>query len=200
MSSSPSPLSRPRLWAARLALLVACAGSVATSPTLPWVTTEHQGAPLTLRTESPTVTRHLRVRLSTRKQPAQPINLGLEAAVTATWRPDSPTSSLSLKPRLRARLVLPPGSASSPDWTEPSEFNRSGSGLPEEQARLYPSAQSFGECTLAQECEWSIALELELQPQGAVGAVDVNWTFQANVGIVDSTEPPEDIDVEISEE
>src|SRR5690242_19452449 len=64
-STAPS-VPRYRRWAVHLAIVVACIGSVATSPsaTSPQVIAEYEGPPLGLTTRATTATRHFKVRVS----------------------------------------------------------------------------------------------------------------------------------------
>lgn len=202
MRTSPE-MKKPshlRCWSARLALFVACVASVATSAIDPTVSTEHPGTPLTLRTDAPSATRHFRIRVSTQRPPiAQPIALDVQANIAAAWRPDAPESPLT--PVLSARMTVTPGpDDADSDGTSQTDFQS----VQNHEAWLYPHAFSREHCKLEQlesECVWHATLKLEVDPRGTVGAIPLTWSLLASLGpIGSSTEPPEGLVVEITEE
>lgn len=195
--SKPSSSSVPRIhhWAARLALLVACIGSVATSPSHPpemdQEEQEHEGTPLTLSTESPKATRHLRLQFSTNEPSSKTVQFNLVANSSTRWKPDEPASSL--EPRFRLRMTMEPPPEGSPGWNQPVWFEGN-----EGTGRQYASVATGGECKLDQVCEWSVPLEFELVPNGTAGTAEVEWTVRVWAS-TPKGEMPEGFTVQLSE-
>jgi hypothetical protein len=194
---SPSAPFRP--WATRLSLLVACVASLATSYSDSSAVAQLEGKPLTLRTDAPTATRHLRVQISAPEPSAQSFAVNLTPVITATWKPDAVTSSPS--PLIRARLLV---HDEHDGWSPLTEFSAASSpDLPSASSATLklPEAFFIRECTVTRDCEWSIPLEIELQPRGAAGAVDVQWSVSVEVSndVQKSGDYIEDLAVTITE-
>ena len=194
--SKPSvpPAPRHLRWAARLTLLVASLGAVATSPaSSPDVFSEYEGPPLSLTTEAPTATRHFKVRVFAEEHSFNQVEVELTAQVTARWRPADPSSTV--KPWLLARLYMPPEPNPGPGKGEVLTL-----GEPGQQVTMRTHTTSLSDCKLGQECEWSVPLEFELQPNATAGTGDVEWKMMAAARAVDTTTLPKGFTVQISEQ
>ncbi|MCY1043276.1 hypothetical protein OV208_18310 [Corallococcus sp. bb12-1] len=198
--ASPSPVlevppppatsgSRGRFWAARLVLFVACASVVATSQaTSPDVDSkELVGAPLSLTTEAPKASRRLLIRASAPKPPSKRAEGEVSVRVTARWIPADPSQTVS--PWLKVMLsedADSSGAVSSGILTAGTPLTLEGSGY------LSP------DCELKDSCEWSRHVNFEFQANAAAGTVELEWTAQAHVRVVDTSSVPDGFTVDIS--
>jgi hypothetical protein len=181
------PTSRARAWAARLTLLVACLGTVATSPPRsPSVTAGHEGAPVSLSTSAPRATRPIKIRV-TMEEDAEAIEGHLTVNLTARWTPTDPASPE--RPWLRAGLFDEDGT-----WAEATVLEAGAtSALPEVNRSLFT-------CTpTARTCEWDQTLHLELQPDVGQGTAEVAWSAEAWMYADNTDELPKGFKVEVSE-
>ena len=186
----PSPGSRSfRRWAARLTLLVACIGTVATSKVAsPPITAEYQGETLRLTAASPTATRRVVIRASA-KDSSDTVGGDSSVELVAHWRTTTP--SPTDKPSLRVR------------WRHQEDDNKQGTthvlDAPGQASPLYDGEFLTGRCELDENCEWPLVLDVEAQGVAGEDVVEVDWKVIANVEIWDKTEQPEGFQVHISE-
>ncbi|CAM3207047.1 hypothetical protein G4177_34325 [Corallococcus sp. ZKHCc1 1396] len=189
-SSSPQG-SRARFWAARLVLLVACASVVATSqPTSDDVfSNEHVGEPLRLTTEAPRVTRRLVVRASAPKPPSKQAEGELVVRARARWTPADPGQTVN--PWLKVILTQGTNSTSGPRASAVLE--------PGETSTVEGNTILFSDCNLQSACVWTVDVTFEVQANVGAGTVELDWTAQAGVRVVDTDEVPKGFSVSVSE-
>ncbi|MCY1046149.1 hypothetical protein OV208_32860 [Corallococcus sp. bb12-1] len=166
MSGTTQSPSRPRRWAARLALLVACAGSVATSKAaMPPVSSERLSmGPVRLSAQTPRATKPFLIRV-TAEQSSQLLDGHVHVAVTADWKPVDParTTGPWFRPSLTREGAVP-GPGPSLPLTEPGK------------PVGHDMTESFAaECELkaGKACEWRVDLHLEIAADAPPGTVDV---------------------------
>lgn len=177
--SDPSP-PRLRRWAASLVLVVACLGTVATSqPRSPSVSSEHAGAPLTLRTTDSRATRQLIVQLSSEERSAHLAMLNMEVELTARWRPADPSNPVT--PWLRAQVNVNQERFGEGSFVALEQPGR------EVRMRVPSGAAS---CSFDQFCEWTAQIEFELQANAVDGAVDLEWKAVAESHLEGTDELP----------
>lgn len=198
LPSPPSPsFSRGQRWAARLALLVACIGSVATSkPSSPLVSAEVKGQPLLLTKASPTAVRHIRIQVSEDKPSSRQLDLNLDANVFMKWTSDSPNRAAT--PVFRARLVPPSDFKSSPSWTQSYGHGDDVNGPASAQTDLSVSTV-FLECKPGSTCDWSLTLEIELTANDT-NTAQVEWDLTAFTSVMEREELPAGFNVSVTEE
>lgn len=186
--SSIPPIRR---WAARILLLMACIGSVATEPALPpYFEEEVQGQPLTLTQARPTAQRRLRIQVSEDRPSPRQLGLMLSTRFTARWLPEAPDSTAV--PSLRVRLIPPPGFDGGA-WEAPlHRLERDTSGS------LGASASALA-CTPQSDCEWSATLEFELLTHEP-GSVEVEWTAFVDTRLPEGTKWPAGFQLSLTEE
>lgn len=192
------PVSRPRFWATRLLLFVACVSVVATSQSVSEdvVSEEHVGAPLSITTEAPKAVRRLVVRASASKRSSDEPEAEVAARVTARWRPSDPSQTAS--PWFQVSLV-----DTANDYGVGQKRGVLTAGEPvtvdvEPHAAL-SSPMHAPRCELDKGCEWSVDLIIEVQPNAAPGTVELEWTAQARARVVGSSSAPEGFTVNVSE-
>ncbi|WNG23688.1 hypothetical protein F0U62_06350 [Cystobacter fuscus] len=194
-STTPS-VPRYRRWAVHLAIVVACIGSVATSPsaTSPQVIAEYEGPPLGLTTRATTATRHFKVRVSVQEQSFDRVELLLRAQVTARWSPTDPNNHET--PWLLTRLYIPSDNDSGPG---PGRGEVLILGKPNQPLTVEPLTSDSSECKTDQGCEWTVPLEFELLPHAAEGSVEVEWKVTAEAYAEGATTLPKGFTVQVSE-
>ncbi|NBD12321.1 hypothetical protein [Corallococcus silvisoli] len=187
------PVSRPRFWATRLLLFVACVSVVATSEPVSEnvLSEEYVGAPLSISTEAPKAVRRLIVRASAPKPPSKEVEAEMTARVTARWRPTDPSQTAS--PWLRVSLV-----DTSNDYAIGSKLGVLTEAEPV-TVEVEPSTNLSTYCELDEGCEWSVDLTLEVQPNAAPGTVELEWTTQARARVVGTSSTPKGFTVTVSE-
>ncbi|RKG93896.1 hypothetical protein [Corallococcus terminator] len=166
MSGTTQSPSRLRHWAARLALLVACAGSVATSKaTMAPVSSGRLSiGPVRLSAQTPRVTKPFLIRV-TAEQPSQLLDGHVHVVVTAHWKPVAPTHTTGpwFRPSLTQEGAVPGPGPSLP---------LTGLGKPVG----HDMTEHFAaECALkaGTACEWRVDLHLETAADAPPGTVDV---------------------------
>lgn len=192
------PVSRPRFWATRLLLFVACVSVVATSQSVSEnvLSEEYVGAPLSITTEAPKAVRRLVVRASATKRSSDDVEAEVTARVTARWRPSDPSQTAS--PWFRVSLIDVAN-----DDAVGGKLGVLTAGEPvtvdvEPHAPLsFPNLSS--RCELDDGCEWSVDLAIEVQPNAAPGTVELEWTAQARARVVGSSSAPKGLTVNVSE-
>lgn len=190
LSHEAAPSFRLRHWASRLALIVASVGVVATSQAVSDdVSSEpYSGAPLILTTEAPKTRIPLVTRVTASKSPNKSAEAELRVRVVATWTPADPSEAVS--PWFRAVLTL----------NESESGSQSGGVLVAGQPVVMEAhAYLFPDCKMGTSCEWPTSLDLELQPNTAVGTVAVEWTATALARVVDTSSTPKGFTVTVSE-
>ena len=193
-ATTPS-VPRYRRWAAHLALVVACIGSVATSPTPlpPQVNSEYAGPPLGLTTQAPTATRHFKVRVSVQEKSFDRVEVLLRAEVTARWSPTDPNSHE--KPWLLTRMYIPSDNDSGPG---PGRGEVLILEKPDQPMTVATLTSDSSECKTDQGCEWTVPMEFELLPLAAEGSVAVEWKVTAEAYAVGATTLPKGFTVQVS--
>ncbi|WNG14208.1 hypothetical protein [Cystobacter fuscus] len=193
---STAPVPRYRRWAAYLALVVAGIGSVATSPpSSPMVSSEYEGSPLTITTQAPTTTRHLKVRVTAEDYSFDRAEVSVTAQVTARWTPADP--SHTEKPWLLTRLYVPSEDYSGPG---PGHGQVLVLGEPGQPVSLQTYTGGTSECKPDQGCEWTVPLEFELQPNATEGSVEVEWKVTAEAYVEGTNDLPKGFTVQVSEQ
>lgn len=184
-----SPRARLRSWAARLVLLMACAGTVATSQPLSddVLSNEFVGEPVRITTAAPKATRRVIVRASSTKPPDNSVEGELTARVTARWIPDDPAQTTA--PWLRVS-VSEEEVGSGWNGSTVLEVGR--------PATLEVFGHIPGGCELNTGCEWPMNVGFELQPDAVPGTVELEWTAQATVRVVDTSDVPKGFTVSVS--
>ncbi|MFP2928702.1 hypothetical protein ACLESO_26600 [Pyxidicoccus sp. 3LG] len=183
---------RFRAWAARLVLVVACLGTVATSaPRSPSVTAEYAGGWLSVSTGSPPATRHVVVRVTISEELEQGHlegTLFLEA--TARWTPTDATRPE--RPWLRGALS--------------DDFDTVGVGRevvlePGVEQVVLPSEEVYlGSCKPTNRvCEWTGRVDFELQPGVGEGTAEVEWKVKAEMFADNNDDLPKGFRVEVLE-
>ncbi|RYZ38577.1 MAG: hypothetical protein EOO71_23400 [Myxococcaceae bacterium] len=183
------PGSRVRFWAARLVLLTACASVVATSQaTSPDVDSEKfEGAPLRLTTDAPRVTRPLVVRASAPKPVSKWVAGDMAVQATARWIPADPAQAVS--PWLKLIITDEAGGAASTT----SVILTAGTPVAlEGRGALSP------DCEMGASCEWTPNVNFEVQANAVPGTVELEWTAQAHVHVVDTSSVPDGFSVSVS--
>ncbi|MHA7633814.1 hypothetical protein [Corallococcus sp. M7] len=190
LSREASPKPGLRHWATRLILWVACASVVATSGVTSGdvVSESYTGAPLTLTTEAPKLTRPVTVKVKVPKSPARTAEAELTVEVMARWTPADPTQTT--QPWLRVSLSRAGESFAWPAHSVVLETGREV--VARTVAYLDPS------CELGTECEWATELTVELQPDAA-GTVELEWTGVARARVLDTSDIPMSMTVSVSE-
>ncbi|MFP2896509.1 hypothetical protein [Corallococcus sp. 4LFB] len=187
--TTPSP--RLRHWASRLALLVACASVVATSraTSADMFSEPYTGKPVHLTTEAPKVTIPLVLLATASESPDKQAEAELTVLVTARWTPAEASQTAS--PVFRAVLHESGSKFSGWERSTPLEVTDS----------VTMEVRMFFErdCKMGQRCEWTTNLDLELQPNGAVGTVEVVWTATGSAHVVDTSSTPGNFKVIVSE-
>ncbi|WP_434381182.1 hypothetical protein [Melittangium boletus] len=198
-----SAIPPKRLWAVRLAVLVAGLGSIATSMALPPVSaqTTFDGKPFLIRSEAPMATRTFRLELSQKEDKPHRMEVRLDGQLEVHWRQDDP-SVQSASTLVRARVSVAGAEGAVSPWSESMPLLAT---KPGEAARpttlllnTFPSS-----CELSSTCEWRGTLEVELVPNGVPGVAEVAWklTSQATENTNEGKdEPLEGIELRITEE
>jgi hypothetical protein len=190
-------LSPGRLWAARLTLLLACIGSIATSKASSPVTSwEVPLTPLTLSRESPKAVRHLRIEVTEQKPSSRLLDLHLRTELTARWTPDSPNQTLA--PTLRARMLAPPDFESDSQWM-PSYGGEASEGRPATGQVVVSASRMSLECKPDPTCAWTLTLEVERQANDP-GTVTVEGKDRVELSVLDQDALPPGLQVNITEE
>jgi hypothetical protein len=188
---TPTPGSRLRRWTAHLTLLVACIGTVATSPPRsPPVTAEHAGPTLRLTAQSPRATRDLIVRISA-EDSSSVVEGETWLEFTPRWQTTDPTRAG--KPSLRVLLALEGADGPMAGDTFPLE-------APGGQEPFQASYNSLPHgCRLDQPCEWKAVLEVEALGELGEDVVEVDWTAFVIAFVRDTDDMPAGFTVHISE-
>ncbi|MBN8233247.1 hypothetical protein JYK02_37605 [Corallococcus macrosporus] len=186
-----APHSRLRHWASRLALLVACAGVVATSrATSADVASEpYTGKPVYLTAETPKATIPLVMVATASKSPDKQAEAEMKVLVTARWTPAD--AGQTVRPVFRAVLREGGNDFSGPEGSSPLGETDS--------VTLEVHTYLSRDCTMGQRCEWTTDLDFELQPNGATGTVEVVWTATGSAHVVDTSSTPKGFKVVVSE-
>lgn len=174
------PPSRARFWAARLALLVACVGSVATSYSFD-ASAEYEEPPQRLTPEQPTLTRTLVAQVSVDEEFDVTTSLSLMTSLTVTWAPSDPArqDKPKLRVKLRARDAANAG---------PGEFR---------EADITQSPQTvdlFNTLSFTQsdpDFEQFLDLSVELLPGAPPGTLEVAWKAKAQANTSAALASPE---------
>ncbi|WP_157758262.1 hypothetical protein [Cystobacter fuscus] len=165
---------------------------MATSVASPAVVSEYEGPPLHLTTQAPTTTRHLKVRLTSEEYSFNLAEVSLTAQLTVRWKPTDPNRTE--KPRFLMRLYVQPDHYGA-DVAEVLVLEEPGQPMTLQTYR-YMSP----ECKPEQDCEWTIPMELELQPNAAEGSVDVEWKVTAEASAKGTSTLPKGFTVHVSEQ
>ncbi len=185
-SPTPSP-SRLRRHAATLVLVVACLGTVATSPPRSPPATATIGSTLRLTQDTPRSTRGFVIRVSARDS-SEDVRGEVNGLLTARWMPAGPTTSPA--PTLRARL------ARVDDTQETGRtFTLDTPGASQE---WYAGSAYFDTCTLKKGCELEVELDFEAQGELGEGTVEVDWKVNAEAYTF-TDDAPKGFTVEIQE-
>lgn len=183
------PGSRLRTWAARLVLLMACAGTVATSqPRSESVSSgELVGEPVRLTTAAPEARRGVVVRVSAPEVSSLSIEGELRVRVTARWFPDNPDETTT--PWLRV-FVGESGDGSNWDGSSVLEVGK--------PATVEVFEYLTESCKVDAGCEWPQDVRFELQPDAAPGTVELEWAAQGSAWVMDTTDVPKGFIVSVS--
>ncbi|MFP2906593.1 hypothetical protein ACLESD_16315 [Pyxidicoccus sp. 3LFB2] len=186
-SATPSP-SRLRRRAAILVLVVACLGTVATSPPRsPSITAEFTGPTMHFTQDKPWSTRRFVARATARNS-NESIGGSMSGMLTARWKPIGVTTSSG--PTLRSRLVHPGDTANlSRDITLDT---------PDTPKEVSPGGVFFPHCELDERCELEVELHIEVVGELGEGTVEVDWTLQAEA-YAHSEDTPKGFALEIQE-
>ncbi|SEU35023.1 hypothetical protein SAMN05443572_110181 [Myxococcus fulvus] len=171
-SDSRPVSSRGRAWAARLALLVAAAASVATSRSAPSPRVE-ESAPgvLRLTADAPSASVVLPVRLAVPNGSTQTVWVTMRAPLSARWTHDEGGSRTS--PSLTATLRLGP---------HPLKPTTQLLGVSEGAAVTFDAESDGDVCRLQQPCEWEATLDVAFAEGSPVhGVVEVDWKLVGEV-------------------
>ncbi|MBM7115033.1 hypothetical protein [Archangium primigenium] len=197
-----SAIPPKRLWAVRLAVLVAGLGSIATSMAPPPISaqTTFDGKPFLIRSEAPKATRTFRLELLQEDTPHR-MEVGLDGQLEVHWRQDDP-SVQSASTLVRARVYVAGDDGYGSPWSEsmPLLATRPGEAARPTTLSLYthPSV-----CESSSTCEWRGTLEVELIPNGAPGVAEVAWKLTSRATEITNEgkdEPLEGIELRITEE
>ncbi|CAM4139058.1 hypothetical protein [Corallococcus exiguus] len=186
-----------RAWASRLVLLLACASVVATSraQSNDVASPVHTGTPFRLTTETGRVTRTVVVRASAKKKLSDPVEGEVRINAKAKWTPADPAQTT--KPSLVISYLH--GEALYEDRR---------SILEPDVAVTVESTKFLDEkCSEDQGCEWTVEAIFGIDVQsdadsGTVvdpGTVDVEWTAQAFMHVLDDSSVPSGFTVSVSE-
>ncbi|MCP3061339.1 hypothetical protein LXT21_21390 [Myxococcus sp. K38C18041901] len=174
--SSPSdsrPLSsRGRTWAARLALLVAAAASVATSRSAPAARVE-ESAPgvLRLSADAPSASVLLPVRLGVPNGSTQTVWVTMRAPLSARWTHDEGGSRA--EPSITATLRFGPHALKPVTQAL---------GVSEGTAVTFDAHSDGDVCRLQKPCEWEATLDVAIAAGSPVpGVVEVDWRMVGEV-------------------
>ncbi|WP_375754450.1 hypothetical protein [Corallococcus exercitus] len=186
-----APHSRLRHWASRLALLVASVSVVATSQAISddVFSEPYTGKPVSLTTEAPKASIPLVMVATASKSPDKLVEAEMKALVTARWTPADPSQTVS--PVFRAVLREGGNDFSGPEGSSPLVAGDSVT----MEIHTYLSR----DCTMGTSCQWTTNLDLELQPNGAAGTVEVVWTATGSAHVVDTSSTPKGFTVIVSE-
>ncbi|MBZ4371031.1 hypothetical protein NR800_15760 [Corallococcus interemptor] len=184
-----------RAWASRLVLLLACASVVATSRAQSddVASQVHTGAPFRLTAETFKVTRTLVVRTSAQEKSSDPVEGEVHIQARAKWTPGDP-------------IQTPPPSLAI-GYLEGELTSRSQSGILEPNVAVTVESVTYlGEnCPTVQGCEWTLQVVFDVQANSdsgtltAPGTVDVEWTAQAFMHVLDDSSAPKGFTVSVSE-
>ncbi|AFE06410.1 hypothetical protein COCOR_05495 [Corallococcus coralloides DSM 2259] len=184
-----------RTWASRVVLLLACVSVVATSRAQSddVASPVYTGAPFRLTAETFKVTRTLVVRTSSKEKSSDPMEGEVRIQANAKWTPGDP-------------IQTPPPSLAI-GYLEGELTSRSQSGILEpDVAVTVESVTYLGEnCPTDQGCEWTLQVVFDVQGNSdsgtveAPGTVDVEWTAQAFVHVLDESSVPKGFTVSVSE-
>ncbi|RKH14548.1 hypothetical protein D7V97_02670 [Corallococcus sp. CA053C] len=191
-TSSPTPAPRPRLlhWAARLVLIAACAGTVATSELMSdsVFSPEFVGEPVTLTTEAPQTTRDIVVRVSSTEKHSDVVEANVRASLVARWTPADPNEKT--RPWIRVSLL---------EGEESSESRTVQTFPPASDTQEYEEFGSLDtNCELTGPCEWLTHVRFEMQPDGPRGTVRFEWKTMADAAVRGMDEVPAGFNVSIS--
>ncbi|RKG67161.1 hypothetical protein D7V80_17120 [Corallococcus sp. CA054B] len=186
-----------RTWASRVVLLMACASVVATSRARSddVASPVHTGASFRLTTDTPRVTRTLVVRTSAAKKVSDPVEGEVRIQAQAKWTPGAST------PTPQPSLVI-----SSLYGDALQEDRRSV--LEPDVAVTVESVRYLDErCSEGQGCEWTVQAVFDVDVQsdadsgtvGELGTIDVEWTAQAFMRVLDESNVPKGFTVSLSE-
>lgn len=189
---SPPPAPRPRLlhWTARLVLLAACAGTVATSEaTSPSVSSKaFVGDKVTLTNEAPRTTRDFIVRVSSATPHPNTVRADVESVIIARWIPAKPDE------KARPWFKVSQFEGKEPSGQDTPRTFTADSDTLEVRQRTVPNTN----CKLTQPCEWLTHLRLEMQADGPQGTLEVEWTSRASAAVARMNEVPAGFTVSIS--
>ncbi len=197
-----SAIPPKRLWAVRLAVLVAGLGSIATSMAPPPISaqTTFDGKPFLIRSEAPKATRTFRLELSQEDTPHR-MEVSLDGQLEVHWRQDDPSME-SASTLVRARVSVAGAEGAISPWSESVPLLATQSGEAARPTTLllntYPA-----QCELSSTCEWRGTLEVELIPNGAPGVAEVAWKLTSRATEVTNEgkdEPLKGIELRITEE
>ncbi|RKG58584.1 hypothetical protein D7X30_13315 [Corallococcus sp. AB011P] len=186
-----------RTWASRLVLLMACASVVATSRarTEDVASPVHTGTPFRLTTETGRVTRTVVVRASATKKLSDPVEGEVRIQAKAKWTPGNPT------PTTQPSLVI--------SYLHGDAFYEDRrSVLEPDVAVTVESVKYLDErCSEGQGCEWTVQAVFDVGVQSdadsgtvaAPGTIDVEWTAQAFMRVLDESNVPKGFTVSLSE-
>jgi hypothetical protein len=151
--------------------VVACLGTVATSPPLSApVTSEYTGPTLRLTQETPRLTRRLIVRATARDSDAF-IEGGVNGELVARWKPAG--ASATPAPKLSAaleRVDVPTRYPWTVDFTAPDTDH------PTQAGSAY-----FHSCNLKDGCEMEVELEVMALGDLGTGTIEVDWRLLAEI-------------------
>ncbi|NNB94669.1 hypothetical protein HI113_12230 [Corallococcus exiguus] len=199
--ASPSVFERiptaARTWASRLVLLLACASVVATSrnQSEDVASPVHTGTPFQLTTETGRVTRTVVVRASATKKLSDPVEGEVHIKAKAKWTPADPAQTT--KPSLVISHLH-----------GETLYEDRRSVLEPDVAVAVESMEFLSEkCSEDQGCEWTLQAVFGIDVQsdadsGTVadpGTVDVEWTAQAFMHVLDESSVPKGFTVSVSE-
>ncbi|RKG68761.1 hypothetical protein D7V80_11495 [Corallococcus sp. CA054B] len=172
--------------------MVACASVVATSEGVSddVISEPYTGAPLTLTTEAPKLTRSINVKVTVPKAPSKTAEGELTVQVKARWTPADPTQTA--QPWMRVSMSRAGETTFS--WPAHSVVLEAGTEVVAQTvAYLDPN------CELGTECGWGTDLTIELQPDAGAGTVELEWTGVARARVLNSSDLPKDMSVSVSE-
>lgn len=163
-----------RSWTARAALLVACIGTVATSPPSHTTTAEFTGPSFTMTAEQTKVTRRVTIRLTPKEDISASVSV--DAHVKVRWTPED-ASTPTPRFRLHWADAIRDGHDEPPLSAQP---------LPVGHHAEYSLTPN---CTSRQECIYEGDLEFHLDSE-APGTLDITeW----NLGVAVYHDTPEEL-------